>query len=334
MMTDPHQYIERTSGGVRDERLKADRLVRLIYSNVREKSGWLLRALTSKVATDIVAWAQYDHPLTMNAVAIRRAIADLGIDPSEILEPSAIRSLRDLFERKITYWRTRPMTESRNGVVSPCDARMIPDTLEPDTRLFIKQKFFDLTELLGCDRPQWIDAFQGGTFAVFRLTPDKYHYNHVPVTGNVVDFYGIRGRYHSCNPVAAVELATVVSKNKRVVTILDSDVPGGTGAGLVAMVEIAALMIGDIEPAYSDSAYDDPRTPRLGEVLLKGQPKSLFRPGSSTVVLLFQKDRFAFSPDLLANVARCDVKSRFSRGFGRALVETDLRVREDIGTAL
>jgi phosphatidylserine decarboxylase len=36
------------------------------------------------------------------------------------------------------------------------------------------------------------------------------------------------------------------SKNKRVVTIIDTDVEGGTGIGLVAMIEVVALMIGDI----------------------------------------------------------------------------------------
>jgi phosphatidylserine decarboxylase len=51
-------------------------------------------------------------------------------------------------------------------------------------------------------------------------------------------------------------------------------------------------------------------------------------------VLLFQKDRFAFSSDLLENVGRTDVQSRFSKGFGQSLVETDLSVRSEIGIAL
>ena len=68
--------------------------------------------------------------------------------------------------------------------------------------------------------------------------------------------------------------------------------------------------------------------------LAKGQPKSLYRPGSSTDVLLFQKGRARFSGDLLQNTLRQDVQSRFSQGFGRSMVETEVLVREQIGRAL
>jgi phosphatidylserine decarboxylase len=333
-METTHQYIDRYSGEIRHELLKADRLIRLMYSSLRENAAFLFRTLTSSVLTEMIAWSHYDNPLTLNPSHIRRMIRDLRINTDELLEPECTRSMRSLFERKITYWETRPMPAGSDNVVSPCDARMIPGSLTQDTSFFIKHKFFDIKELLGKDKNDWLNAFDGGHYAVFRLTPDKYHYNHAPVTGKVVDFYDINGRYHSCNPSAVIELVTPYSKNKRVVTVINTDIPGGTGAGLVAMVEIVALMIGDIEQAYSDSAYDDPRKLTLNEVMLKGQPKSLFRPGSSTVVLLFQKDRFAFSPDLLENVRRTDVKSRFSKGFDQSLVETDLDVRSEIGIAL
>jgi hypothetical protein len=52
--------------------------------------------------------------------------------------------------------------------------------------------------------------------------------------------------------------------------------------------------------------------------------KSLYRPGSSTDVLLFQKGRIRCDEDLLANMQRADVFSRFTHGFGRQLVETDI----------
>ena len=58
-----------------------------------------------------------------------------------------------------------------------------------------------------------------------------------------------------------------------------------------------------------------------------GAPKALFRPGSSTVVLLFQRDRIRFADDLVRNQQRREVRSRYSRAFGQALVETDVAVR-------
>ncbi len=130
-------------------------------------------------------------------------------------------------------------------------------------------------------------------------------------------------------------MVTPYSKNKRTVTVIDTDVPGGTGVGLVAMVEVVALMIGDIVQCYSDERYDDPRNrSTTGMFLRKGQPKSLYRPGSSTDVLLFQRGRIRFAEDLLANQVRQGMcSSRFSRGFRRALVETDLQVRSPVATA-
>ena len=110
-----------------------------------------------------------------------------------------------------------------------------------------------------------------------------------------------------------------------------SDVDGGTRIGLVAMIEVVALMIGDIVQCYSDQKYDCPKPIQPGMMLSKGQPKSLFRPGSSVDVLIFQKDRVAFSTDIVSNLNHQLASSRFSQGFGKPLVETEVKVRSPIG---
>src|SRR5262249_42600932 len=156
------------------------------------------------------------------------------------------------------------------AVVSPCDARCLMGSFENASQLFIKEKFFLVEELLG-QRSEWVAALGHGDFAVLRLTPEKYHYNHAPVSGVVRAFYEVGGSYHSCNPAAVVELVTPYSKNKRVVTIIDTDVPGGTGVGLVAMIEVVALMIGQIKQCYSEAGYDDPRELWPGMFLRRGQ---------------------------------------------------------------
>ena len=166
-----------------------------------------------------------------------------------------------------------------------------------------------------------------------RLTPDKYHYNHAPVSGRVVDIYEINGQYHSCNPGAVVQAVTPMSKNRRVVTVIDTDVQGGTGMGRVAMIEIVALMIGRIRQCYSSHRYDSPVDVSPGLFVKAGQPKSLFRPGSSTTVIIFEQDRCEFSPDLLENRNRQDVTSRFNHHFQHPLVETEIHLRETMGKA-
>ena len=93
------------------------------------------------------------------------------------------------------------------------------------------------------------------------------------------------------------------------------------------MIEVAALMIGAVDQCYSEQGYDNPRPVAVGMMLRKGVPKSLFRPGSSTDILVFQKGQVRFSNDLIINQGRADVQSRFTLGFGLPLAETETEVR-------
>jgi phosphatidylserine decarboxylase len=99
------------------------------------------------------------------------------------------------------------------------------------------------------------------------------------------------------------------------------------------MIEVVALMIGDIVQAYSSDGYDIPQQIETGMILKKGQPKSLYRPGSSTDILIFQEGRIDFSGDILDNMRQTGVSSRFTQGFKKPLVETDIRVRSLLGRA-
>ncbi|MBU0994154.1 MAG: phosphatidylserine decarboxylase [Proteobacteria bacterium] len=326
-----HQYIKRENEAIMDERLFADKIINAIYSIQRECPSVLFNVLTSKRASKVLAFFNYDLPMGDKLTGGRKLLLSLGVDMSECLDPPRkLNTVRNVFERKIKYWDCRPMTQDDAVVVSPADAKMIVGSFASESLLFIKEKFFHFEELLGADKKNWISAFKGGDFSIFRLTPEKYHYNHTPVSGKVVDIYEIDGRYHSCNPGAVVSLITPFSKNKRVVTIIDTDVSGGSHVGKVAMIEITALMIGEIVQCYSDIRYDLPIPVKEGMLLKKGQPKSLYRPGSSVDVVIFEKNKIRFSKDILRNLNRTDVNSRFSRHFQKSLVETEVKVRSPI----
>ncbi len=334
ILTD-HQYIKRQTGEIHTEKLIADRLLNRIYSSARENPGRLFGALTRPWVSKLLGLVHFDPPLKPGWRKDRGFDKNLGINWSETVDPpESMRTLRDVFERKIRYWECRPMEPDPRFIVSPADSRVLLGSFREASCLYLKDKFFHYEELLGADKREWLDAFRGGDYAVFRLTPDKYHYNHTPAAGRVLDIYEIPGECHSCNPGAVVCAVTPYSKNKRVVTIVDTDVSGGSKAGLIAMIEIVALMIGDIVQCYSAERYDNPNPIQKGMFLKKGQPKSLYRPGSSTDVLLFQERRVRFSLDLLENMRRPGAVSRFSEGFGRPLVETDLQVRSTIGVAI
>lgn len=330
-----HQYIERRSGRVQSERLFGDRLVNFLYSEVRESAPAVFKAITSARGSSLLSFLNFDTLLGVRLHGARELIRSWGVDVSECLDdPADLDTPEKVFTRRIRYWQCRPLAPETQAVAAPADSRVILGSFRANAMLFIKTKFFDYHELIGEGRDRWLKAFAGGEYAVFRLTPEKYHWVHAPVTGRVVDHYEIPGRYHSCNPGAVLSLAEPYSKNKRVVTVIDTDAPGGTGLGLVAMVEVVALMIGEIEQRYSRERYDDPQPVTPGLFMAKGQPKSLFRPGSSTVVLLFQAGRMRFDDDLVANQGSPLALSRFSEGLGRPLVETELRVRERVGAAV
>ena len=328
-----HQYIERDSGKVCTERLWGDGAISFLYSQTRERMPTLFRVLTSARVSSLLGLLRYDLTPFGEVSRIRDFPHEYGIDLSECVEsPEELDTPRKIFERKIRYGECRPLPEDPRVVVSPADSRMIYGSLSETSSLFLKEKFFHYEELLGPDKGQWLAAFRDGDFAIFRLTPEKYHYNHTPVAGRVADIYEIDGDHHSCNPGAVVRLVTPFSKNKRVVTIIDTDVPGGSRAGLVAMIEVVALLIGEIVQCYSEEKYDSPCPVIRGLFLKKGLPKSQYRPGSSTDVLLFQAGRIGFEKDLIQNMYVQGVESRFSQGFGRPLVETDVKVRSRIAT--
>jgi len=329
-----HQYIERNSRKIYDEKFYGHKAITFLYSNIRESSPWLFRRLTGARVSGFLAYHNYDGFLTgkmkdhLNLQTVMNISAGECVDPPEKMD-----SLKKIFERKIRYWQCRPMPHDPLAVVSPADSRMLLGSFSDTSNIFIKGKFFEYEEMLGRNKDTWLKAFHNGDFAVFRLTPEKYHYNHTPVVGKVIDFYPITGSYHACNPSAVISVVTPYSKNKRIVTILDTDVEGGSQAGIVAMIEVVALMIGDVVQCYSEKEYENPAPVGTGMFLKKGMPKSLFRPGSSTVVLFFQKNRVRFADDIIANMHHPDAQSIFSRGFGKALVETEVKVRSYIGSS-
>ena len=324
-----HQYIERGSGNVRDERLYWDSAIRFLYSPVREKAPRLFAAMTSPRMSSFLGFLNYDSFVGRYFSGGRRFMLSCGMDWTECLDdPDDLRTLAQIFERRIRYWERRPMSKDERAMVAPADSRLVCGSFEVGTPLFIKGKFFDLEELFGGG--DWWRRFADGDWAVFRLTLDKYHYNHAPVAGVVKDFFVLDGACHACNPSAVVAVVTPYSKNRRHVTLIDTDVPGGSQVGMVAMVEVAALMIGDIVQCYSDEKYASPKPMTRGLFLRRGAPKSRYRPGGSTDVLLFERGRVRMSPDLVRAQQRSDVTSRFSLAFRAPLAETEVRVRSTI----
>src|SRR5262249_42702588 len=221
----PHQYVDRRTGLVRTERLFSDAIVRWLYADVRENAPAFYKMAIGSRVSSLLGFLNYDLPLARAMSGNQNFLRESGVNLAECLDPpEALNTIRKVFERRIRYWECRPAPDEAEVVVSPADSRVLVGSLHETSALFLKGKFFELKELLGQNKTEWLGAFYGGDFAIFRLTPDKYHYNHTPVAGVVRDYYEVRGRYHACNPSAVVAEITPYSKNTRAVTIIDTDV--------------------------------------------------------------------------------------------------------------
>jgi phosphatidylserine decarboxylase len=332
-----HQYIQRHRNTATNEALIADQVIDFLYSTRRDEPGFLLRALASGVVTDALAHWQFDRRFGRNSTTIAHCAHRLMICESELLTRyNEMRTLRDLFERKIRYWDVRPLPQASDVIVSPADGKLLPFRAFESDSLPIKSRFIRVTELLAHLNP-WqsharsINPISG---AIVRLTPDVYHYTHAPVAGIVRQHAVIEGAFHSCNPTALVRFEGSYALNRRAVTVYDTDVPGGTGVGVVVQIDVAAMMIGQIESRFSTTRYDTPRALAPGDFVPRGAPVSLFRPGSSTSIVLWDGRRAAIGDDLICNSQRTDLSSRFSDWLGRPWVETQVAVRQSISEAV
>jgi phosphatidylserine decarboxylase len=330
-----HQFIHRETGLVCDETLIYDRHIRWLYSTLRESAPWVFQWFTqSKQLNDLLAKINFDKPFKKSTTALQQFLDEANIKQHEMQQALPVTpTWRDIFCRKIRFEEYRPMSADCNRIVAPCDSRVLIGSTQTNEALPIKEKLFSIDELFGVNA-RWKEHFSQSSWAVFRLTPEMYHFNHCPVSGNVIDNYEISGAFHSCNPSATVSLLTPHSKNGRFITIFDTDCPGGSGIGKVAMVEVVALLIGRVHQCYSKTRYNAPVEIFNGLFCKRGAVKSVFEPGSSTVVLLFEEGRVKFDSDLISNQNRRDISSRFSEGFGEPFVETEVAVRSGIASAI
>ena len=69
-----HQYIDRSTGKVRTERLLADRMVNFIYSDVRENLPRVFEALTSARGSSLLGVPEFRY-LSRDQIQVRGRIA-------------------------------------------------------------------------------------------------------------------------------------------------------------------------------------------------------------------------------------------------------------------
>ncbi len=245
--------------------------------------GWLATDLVFSRAflSRLYGWL---HKLPWSRSKIAPFIERYGIDMNESLrQADKFESFNDFFVREIDLAR-RPVDPDPNACVSPIDGRLLAYRgIDPDTEFMIKRSAFNLKRFLGDE--ELAARYAGGDMIVSRIYLPDYHHVHFADSGIAYPTKEIGRKYWAVSPHARRRSIPFYSENYRVLTMFDSD-----HFGPVAMVEIGSMVVGSIPQRY-----------RPGERVAKGQHKSFFELGGSTVVVLFEPGRIALDEDLCAN---------------------------------
>lgn len=193
----------------------------------------------------------------------------------------AFSSFNDFFIRKLKK-DVRPLAPGKEVLVMPADARYLvfPNLSEADG-FWVKGKKFTLKKLLQDDLLS--ERFEGGAMAMARLCPVDYHRFHFPCDNLPGAARLINGPLYSVNPIALKHNIEIISENKRVVTVLETD-----SFGSIAFLEIGATNVGSINQTYTPHKH-----------YAKGDEKGYFSFGGSCLILLFEPNRIVFDADLV-----------------------------------
>ncbi|MFJ7847310.1 phosphatidylserine decarboxylase [Peribacillus sp. NPDC097206] len=190
---------------------------------------------------------------------------------------NAYTNLHDLFTRQLKQG-TRPVTTDSSAVACPVDG-VLEDAgeIRTDKKIVLKGKVYSMEEMVG--DALFLEKYLGGKYLVLYLSPSHYHRIHAPISGSVIKRWTLGKKSYPVNKWGMKYGKEPLAKNYRTITELQSE------EGCITMVKVGAMFINSIV------ITDDSRQ------LKKGQEFSYFSFGS-TVVLLFEKDRFRLAESL------------------------------------
>jgi phosphatidylserine decarboxylase len=268
---------DRASGDIHTESVLAEGLMRWFYET---RLGWLCGApvFGLKWASAAAGWWQRRG---WTRSRIRPFAARFGIDLSELAAPvDSFPSFDAFFTRRLQA-EARPFQSQPQTLCAPADGKILvfPD-LSSGTDFPVKGARMTAAALLA-DSARGA-SFAGGAALVVRLAPPDYHRFHFFDDGTAAPTRGIRGRFHSVNPIALCRLPDLLSLNQRAVTEVDTE-----HFGRVTQVEIGAFAVASIVQTHHPGP------------VRRGQEKGFFQFGGSSLVLLFQPGKVSFDADLI-----------------------------------
>lgn len=214
---------------------------------------------------------------------IKKFIDEYHLDMTDynLENPKDFKDFNDFFYRTLKSG-VRKIDARDYVVTSPADSKLrVIASIEPTSKFFIKQDFFNLKEFL---HDEILAAeYAGGTLLVFRLAPTDYHRFHFPFVCTPGQPALIEGEYETVSPIAFRDAGLwPISINKRARVIIESPM-----FGKVVMMVVGASMVASLNFTYKPDVE-----------VAKGAEAGYFAFGGSTVCLVFKKDTIVVPDEL------------------------------------
>lgn len=246
-------------------------------------------------------------PGPVQRVALRLFVRWSGANPAEAARPlEAYPSIQAFFTRALRPG-ARPIQGDARSLSAPCDGAWgAAGPIHAGTLVQVKGRTYRVRDLLGDVDAS--DAYEGGSFATFYLSPRDYHRFHTPAAGWIrrIDYWP--GQLWPVNRVGLLGVENLFARNERICAYLE--LPEGTVAprasyevvgisaarqvrGAIAMVAVGATMVGSVRLSFAELTtnrrHASPERRDLGAAAMhfeRGQEWGCFEFGSTIVMLL------------------------------------------------
>lgn len=274
------EYINRETGKVEVEKVPGEKGLKWVYQTPIGM-GALELFVKKKVFSYLYGKFQ-DSKFSKRKIL--NFIREYNISENEFHKSvDSFNSFNEFFVRTLKK-DVRKIGEASDELVSPADGKILAYQNMNGTKVFqVKGVEYSLEELL-LDKGL-AHKYEMGTCVIVRLCPADYHRFHFPDSGIPTQSVNIKGHYYSVNPIALKEIVGLYCRNKREVTMFNSE-----NFGDICLIEVGATCVGSIIQTYEPFSRVN-----------KGDEKGYFKFGGSTVMMLIEKNKVTIDEDIIKN---------------------------------
>jgi len=235
------------------------------------------------------AWTRIHWPPCLQRIVLTCYIHHYAIDVTEANKSLALfHSLDDFFCRSLKA-ACRPIDRAAEVIVAPVDGTLQAcGELKAGTLIQCKGIDYRLADLIPSSMHQ---VFQNGKYLTIYLSPADCHRVFSPVDGHIIGACHVPGYLFPVRQPYVSQIDGLFIRNERLITYIRS------ANGLVAVVKVGALGVGNIGVEYDPTIRTNQFRQRIVETVYSSQPAidrgellGMFHLGS-TVILLFPDDK-------------------------------------------